>query len=356
MSVTLSRSNSNASLLSKRKDSDSNNINSSKASSKRSKFSKNNNNNNNDSGGGVKKDGISRRAEFMEAVNYGRTIYSSLLPDSRSQAYFRNLVGSIEKKALDVQTSQPLYNNLYFNQPIPLSFVSPGVSNHQRVGNKIILHSLRCMVLLDKPNMFLSDGNSDLTMPNILFRWAILWVRGPNTLTPGNVFNFNNIFQDLDYQGNVITVQSLQPNPYLVNPVNAFSYVTAGNSFQGYRESYSVIKEGSNYMSGIPSSSPNSVNGNYVSTFHENADTRFSWNSPHLADFSIDLLDPNSLSTWNDGNYLSTSFQTDKPWSGNYTDITDGGLYFIYGTSYPTSILKNPLLTVHSRLNYIDKS
>lgn len=290
------------------------------------------------------------KEKFFQIVKNEHKFASFRLSRANETLVKNFLESNKEVKTNDVYVAQQLVNNASFQNPVLLNLIPPGLGVAQRVSNLILLKSLRMVLLMEQNNLLQTSTFQDVCMPDVLLRWAVIYVHGDKSSLS---FKFNEVFRDYDLDGNLITYTSLFPNEFIQNTINANSYIAAGTSAQGYQGEYVVLKEGSHFLSGVPSTITNGrLTGNLLSP----ADTRLSNTGAYLTDFVLDLLDPDMLGSLNEGHHLSTTFETSGNYSGTSRDIKDGGVYFIYGASYDSTLTLQPIITIKSRLYFYDRS
>lgn len=290
------------------------------------------------------------KEKVMSLFNHGgQKRFTSFSMGLKNETMFSRVIQAQRPKVMDTTiTTQPLYNNNTYSEPICLTLVPPGMEIFQRVGNVIQLVSLRFTLQVDYPSLYVPFKQQDKSMPDSVLTYAIVHVRGFQDKT----FSFNDIFRDYDYQGNPVEADSLYP-PFTSlpnNATNAFAFPRAGNSHQGYDDRFKVLYHGQASLSGVASIL---ANGSYSSDFTESSDSRFQFTGNVFDDKAIDLLNADLLSRVNYGDPLTTTFRSGVAFSGSSQDITDGAVYLVYGVSYPASLFTTPLMTFKSRLQFL---
>lgn len=290
--------------------------------------------------------------KVMSLFNYnGQKRFKTMKLSMRNEKIFDNFIQGQNPKCFDTFTTQPLYNDNTYSVPIDMNLVLTGSSTCQRTGNQIILTSARFLVFVEFPNLLSGSSNSfsDIAMPNCFFRYAIVYIKG----RPKRDFGFEDIFADYDYQGNLITGDSYFPPDQQPggDATNAYATPIAGNSHQGYDEKFKILYECEHSICGVAS---DSNNGTYVSDFYESSDTRFQFTGNVFEDKTINFLDPDLLSAVNEGDPLVTTFSDGVGPVAPASDITDGGLYFVYGMTYPSDLAVTPVMTFKSRTWFLE--
>lgn len=291
------------------------------------------------------------------SVNENKFITHNLPP--RDELRFKNTFKkNNEIKNYDKQTTLGLSNLKGSISPFLINDIQLGKENYRRQGCEARNVRIRLLFKILYPyNVeFDQELNNVVPIPQIFMRWAIVYSRGRLS----DDFKFTNLFQDIDKNGQIITIDDYLPDSdESFNFTNSYSYIKGGNSFQGYEPGFSVIKEGfleiGGYQTCIAETTESLTNG----TFNGNpmcfSNSRYSFNGDQFKEFDISLLDENLLKEINGGKMITTEYALTKEQELiSLEDINNGAIMFVYGISYGEITDQMPLMTIKSRIEYVD--